>query len=60
MSSDLNPMEDILSKQIYKGGRQFDILSQFQKAIQGDWAIIDLSVLKSLVNSLPRCLIQSQ
>lgn len=56
-------MEDfwrILSKQIYNSGRQFDTLLQFKKAIQGKWVTIDLSVLKSLVSSLPRRLIQSQ
>lgn len=41
VSPDLNPMENlwsILSKQVYKGGRQFDTLLQLKKAIQEEWA----------------------
>lgn len=57
ISPDLNPMENlwsILSQQVYRNGRQFNNLKDLKKAIQEEWDKIDISVLQSLINSMPR------
>lgn len=57
LSPDLNPIEDlwgILSAKIYASSRQYDSLKHLKNAILAEWDKIDLSILKKLVESMPR------
>ena len=56
LSPDLNPIEDlwgILSMQVYAGHRQFSTVAELGNAILEEWANLDLSLLRTLIDSMP-------
>ena len=56
-SPDQNPIENlwaVLSRAIYRNGRQFDTLDDLKEALQLAWDNIEPATLKKLVKSMPR------
>lgn len=57
LSPDLNPIENlwgILSDRVFRNGRQFETVRHLKSAIEQEWANIDMTILKSLVISMPK------
>lgn len=56
-SPDLNPMEHlwgIMARIVYEGGRQYNSVEELEVACRNAWRQINVSVLESLINSMPR------
>ncbi|GMF33884.1 unnamed protein product [Phytophthora fragariaefolia] len=56
-SPDLNPIENlwsIMSRRVYRNGRQFDRVSDLKAALFDSWNCIPLAMLDSLIESMPR------
>lgn len=61
ISPDLNPIENlwsILSSRVFAHGCQFDTVSQLKAAIDREWSTIDESILRNLIESMPRRLMK--
>lgn len=57
VSPDLNPIENLwglLSKRIYSAVCQYGTLLELKVAIREEWKKIDITLLKALVNSMRR------
>lgn len=55
-SPDLNPVENlwgILSRAVYRNGKQYSSISEFKMAIQNCWREIQNDTLKTLIDSMP-------
>lgn len=55
-SPDLNPAENlwgIIARQVYKGGRQFQNISELKERIQEAWTEIPNSTIQNLIHSMP-------
>lgn len=60
-SPDLNPMENlwgIMARQVYEGGRQYNTTNELEVACRNAWRSIRISVLESLVKSMPNRVFQ--
>ena len=56
-SPDLNLLENVwelLSKQVYKNGRQFTSIKNLLAAVQSAWSTIDKTDLENLVKTMPK------
>ncbi|KAG3063042.1 hypothetical protein PI124_g23223 [Phytophthora idaei] len=56
-SPDLNPIENlwsILTRCVYKNGRQFNSLAELRAAIEYAWESIEPKIIRSLIDSMPR------
>ncbi|GMF59858.1 unnamed protein product [Phytophthora fragariaefolia] len=56
-SPNLNPIEKLwssMSRHVYANGRQFSSVSELTVALYEAWYAIDMSVLQSLIESMPR------
>ena len=55
-SPDLNPIENlwgILARRVYRGGKQYGTVKEFETAVRDAWKSISAETLKNLVNSMP-------
>jgi len=46
-------MWGILARKVYQNNRQFQTVSELQAAILQGWADIDVTILESLITSMP-------
>ena len=56
LSPDLNPIENlwgILSRRVYRNGRQFQNVCELKEAIAEEWRLISNSELQNLVETMP-------
>ena len=66
VSPDLNPIENlwgVVARRVYKDGRKFTTVEELKDGIRKAWASIDGSLMRNLVESMPRrifAVIQSQ
>uniref|UniRef100_A0A8R1I7L2 HTH_Tnp_Tc3_1 domain-containing protein n=2 Tax=Caenorhabditis japonica TaxID=281687 RepID=A0A8R1I7L2_CAEJA len=60
-SPDLNPTESIwgiLTKSVYKNGKQYNSISELKDAVKTEWSEIPPSYLENLFNSMPNRIFQ--
>lgn len=56
LSPDLNPIENlwgILTRRVYKNGKQFNTLNELKNAILNEWDQISLEEVRNLIMSMP-------
>ena len=56
LSPDLNPIENlwgILSRRVYRNGRQFDSVEELKTAITIEWERLSTQAMQALVSSMP-------
>ena len=57
LSPDMNPIENlwgVLVRKVFHGGRQFENANHLKIAIRAAWHDIDVSILRNLVESMPK------
>ncbi|KAK2581558.1 hypothetical protein KPH14_005209 [Odynerus spinipes] len=60
-SPDLNPIENlwgILSRAVYKNGKQYNNIKDLEKAIRVEWSKIHITTLQKLICSMPNRIFQ--
>ena len=56
LSPDLNPIKNlwgILTRRVYKNGKQFNTLNELKNAILNEWDQISLEEVRNLIMSMP-------
>jgi len=60
-SPDLNPIENIwglLARRVYANNTQFESVESLKEEILAQWALLDINLLKNLINSMPKRLFE--